>query len=156
MGRTVIRCDPPSLAYGTPDGLIAMAHQTVARDHIFVPGVRHTTVEAISLRPSANWNKAAILATTAPPVQECPMAIKFGRPIEARVRFSPEAAQDGGSARLDLTIRPRRNRKAEWVRRMVREHVLTADDLIWPVFLVDGERVRVPVASMPGSRASKR
>jgi len=33
---------------------------------------------------------------------------------------------------------------------MVREHVLTADDLIWPLFLVDGERKRVPVASMPG------
>jgi porphobilinogen synthase len=33
---------------------------------------------------------------------------------------------------------------------MVREHVLTADDLIWPLFLVDGSRQRVPVASMPG------
>ena len=82
------------------------------------------------------------------------MAIKFGRPLEATVRFSPAEAKIGvkesASVRLDLTARPRRNRQSEWVRRMVREHVLTADDLIWPLFLVDGERKRVPVASMPG------
>jgi porphobilinogen synthase len=82
------------------------------------------------------------------------MAIKFGRPLEATVRFSPAEARIGVaeqvSARLDLTMRPRRNRQSEWVRRMVREHVLTADDLIWPLFLVDGERARMPVASMPG------
>jgi len=78
------------------------------------------------------------------------MAIKFGRPLEARVRFSPVEAPERAGSRLDLAIRPRRNRRAEWVRRMVREHVLTPDDLIWPLFLIDGERVRVPVASMPG------
>src|SRR5437764_12262692 len=44
----------------------------------------------------------------------------------------------------------RRNRKSEWARRMVRENVLTADDLIWPLFIVDGTNVRVPIASMPG------
>ena len=78
------------------------------------------------------------------------MAIKFGRPLEATVRFSPTEADQLASARLDLTARPRRNRQSEWVRRMVREHVLTADDLIWPLFLVDGDRKRVPVSSMPG------
>jgi porphobilinogen synthase len=77
------------------------------------------------------------------------MAIKFGRPLEATVRFSPAEAKSA-SVQLDLTVRPRRNRQSEWVRRMVREHVLTADDLIWPLFVVDGERKRVPVASMPG------
>ena len=75
------------------------------------------------------------------------MAIKFGRPLEAKVRFSPVEAP---RVQLDLTARPRRNRQSEWVRRMVREHVLTADDLIWPLFLIDGERKRVAVASMPG------
>ena len=44
----------------------------------------------------------------------------------------------------------RRNRKSEWTRRMVRENVLTADDLIWPLFVVEGTKTRVPVASMPG------
>ena len=52
--------------------------------------------------------------------------------------------------RLDLTHRPRRNRKAEWARRLVAEHVLTASDLIWPLFLIDGTERRVPVAAMPG------
>ena len=51
---------------------------------------------------------------------------------------------------LDLTIRPRRNRKAEWARRLVRENVLTTDDLIWPMFVVDGNNTRTPIASMPG------
>ena len=52
--------------------------------------------------------------------------------------------------RLDLAHRPRRNRKAEWARRLVAEHVLTTNDLIWPLFLIDGEKKRVPVAAMPG------
>jgi porphobilinogen synthase len=52
--------------------------------------------------------------------------------------------------RLDLAHRPRRNRKAEWARRLVAEHVLTTNDLIWPLFLIDGEKRRVPVAAMPG------
>jgi porphobilinogen synthase len=44
----------------------------------------------------------------------------------------------------------RRNRKSEWARRLVRENVLTTDDLIWPLFIVDGHNARTPVASMPG------
>ncbi|GGH16797.1 delta-aminolevulinic acid dehydratase [Alsobacter metallidurans] len=51
---------------------------------------------------------------------------------------------------LELSHRPRRNRKAEWARRLVRENVLTANDLIWPLFIVEGQNTRVPVASMPG------
>ena len=51
---------------------------------------------------------------------------------------------------LDLVVRPRRNRKAEWARRLVRENVLTTDDLIWPLFVVDGHNKRTAVASMPG------
>ncbi len=74
------------------------------------------------------------------------MAIKFGRPIEARTRFAPAETQD----RLDLAVRMRRNRRAEWARRMVREHTLTTDDLIWPLFIMDGHNARTPVPSMPG------
>ncbi len=76
------------------------------------------------------------------------MAIKYGRPIE--VRLDPPAQPAPAATRLDLATRPRRNRKAEWARRLVRENVLTTDDLIWPLFLVDGAKVRVPVPSMPG------
>ncbi len=76
------------------------------------------------------------------------MAIKYGRPIELREVSRGDGA--GASPALDLTIRPRRNRKAEWARRMVRENVLTTDDLIWPLFLIDGHNKREQIASMPG------
>jgi porphobilinogen synthase len=46
--------------------------------------------------------------------------------------------------------RMRRNRRADWSRRLVRESTLTVDDLIWPLFLIDGEKVRQPVEAMPG------
>jgi porphobilinogen synthase len=46
--------------------------------------------------------------------------------------------------------RMRRNRRTNWSRRLVRETHLTIDDLIWPIFLVDGENRREPVKSMPG------
>ena len=76
------------------------------------------------------------------------MAIKFGRPIE--MRDAPPRPAALSAPALDLTVRPRRNRKSEWARRMVRENVLTTDDLIWPMFVVDGNNTRTPVASMPG------
>src|SRR5438034_7010364 len=76
------------------------------------------------------------------------MAIKFGRPIEMRV--APQRQTALASTPLDLVIRPRRNRKAEWARRLVRENVLTTDDLIWPMFVVDGHNTRTAIASMPG------
>jgi porphobilinogen synthase len=79
------------------------------------------------------------------------MAIKFGRPLESKTRVVPV---EPGTARsgegLDLAVRPRRLRRAEWLRRMVRENVLTTDDLIWPVFVVDGSKARTPIESMPG------
>jgi porphobilinogen synthase len=79
------------------------------------------------------------------------MAIKFGRPIENRTRFTPvEANPAAKDEQLDLSVRMRRNRRSEWARRMVREHVLTTDDLIWPLFVMDGNKVRTPVPSMPG------
>ena len=46
--------------------------------------------------------------------------------------------------------RPRRLRRDDFTRRLVREHRLTADDLIYPVFIVDDPRRVEPVASMPG------
>jgi porphobilinogen synthase len=60
------------------------------------------------------------------------------------------APEHAAAPRLDLPNRPRRNRKAEWTRRLVAEHVLTADDLIWPLFLADGAQARTPVPAMPG------
>ncbi len=47
-------------------------------------------------------------------------------------------------------VRPRRMRRDEFSRRLMREHRLTTDDLIWPVFVLEGQNQREPVPSMPG------
>ena len=44
----------------------------------------------------------------------------------------------------------RRTKQTDALRRMVREHSLSVDDLIWPVFLRDGEDDETPIPSMPG------
>jgi porphobilinogen synthase len=46
--------------------------------------------------------------------------------------------------------RPRRLRRDAFTRNLVRENALTAHDLIYPVFVLDGKQRREPVASMPG------
>ena len=46
--------------------------------------------------------------------------------------------------------RPRRLRQAPWARRMTRETTLAPDDLIWPIFVIEGEDRAEPVPSMPG------
>ena len=46
--------------------------------------------------------------------------------------------------------RPRRLRKQEFSRRLVRENVVTVNDLIYPVFVLEGENRREAIASMPG------
>ncbi|MEO2048316.1 MAG: porphobilinogen synthase [Pirellulales bacterium] len=46
--------------------------------------------------------------------------------------------------------RLRRPRATEWSRRMVREHQLRVDDLIWPLFVQEGDNLRTPIPSMPG------
>ncbi|HZY03790.1 MAG TPA: porphobilinogen synthase [Anaeromyxobacteraceae bacterium] len=46
--------------------------------------------------------------------------------------------------------RPRRLRRSEALRALVRETVLSPGDLVWPLFVVPGQRVRNPVKSMPG------
>ena len=46
--------------------------------------------------------------------------------------------------------RMRRNRKADWTRRLVQENRLTVDDLIWPIFVIPGQNIVDPIAAMPG------
>jgi porphobilinogen synthase len=48
------------------------------------------------------------------------------------------------------TRRPRRNRKSEAIRAMVEETIVTPNDLIFPLFLLDGKNQKTEVASMPG------
>ncbi len=46
--------------------------------------------------------------------------------------------------------RMRRNRHCDWSRRLVCENRLSVDDLIWPLFVIEGNNQRQPVASLPG------
>ncbi|MDA0997763.1 MAG: porphobilinogen synthase [Proteobacteria bacterium] len=48
------------------------------------------------------------------------------------------------------TTRMRRNRRTPWLRRLVAEQVLSVDDLIWPIFVIEGKAKREPIPSMPG------
>jgi len=48
------------------------------------------------------------------------------------------------------STRLRRNRKKDWSRRLVRENTLSCDDLIWPIFIRDGKKIKEPIKSMPG------
>ncbi|GAB5502834.1 MAG: porphobilinogen synthase [Pyruvatibacter sp.] len=65
--------------------------------------------------------------------------------IGSRSVNAPEQMAPGFPA-----TRPRRNRKNDWTRRLTAENALSVDDLIWPIFVVDGDNVRDPVATMPG------
>ena len=46
--------------------------------------------------------------------------------------------------------RLRRNRKTDWSRRLVSENTLSANDLIWPIFLTDGKNQKNQISTMPG------
>lgn len=65
-------------------------------------------------------------------------------------RFTP--TKPAGARSVDDVTgsrRLRRMRKADWSRRLVQENRLTVDDLIWPIFVVEGKNVREPIAAMP-------
>ena len=47
-------------------------------------------------------------------------------------------------------LRLRRTRASTWSRRLHAETVLTPADLIWPMFIVEGEGVEQPIDSLPG------
>src|SRR3954467_8536383 len=48
------------------------------------------------------------------------------------------------------STRLRRNRRDDWCRRLVAENTLTVNDLIWPLFVREGQGQRTPITSMPG------
>ncbi|MGP0008921.1 MAG: porphobilinogen synthase [Methylocella sp.] len=76
-------------------------------------------------------------------------------PLPQRPKREPAPEQAApvpavAAKKLDLALRLRRNRKADWARRLVRENTLSIDDLIWPIFICEGENTRQPIAAMPG------
>lgn len=48
-----------------------------------------------------------------------------------------------------MNIRPRRNRKSQSIRELVQETWLTSKDLLYPLFLVEGEKQKIPISTMP-------
>lgn len=46
--------------------------------------------------------------------------------------------------------RLRRTRQSDWIRQLVSESTLSTKDLIWPLFIVEGKKQKIPVQSMPG------
>ncbi|MBP3486110.1 MAG: porphobilinogen synthase, partial [Oscillospiraceae bacterium] len=51
---------------------------------------------------------------------------------------------------MDLTIRPRRLRTCDSLRRMVRETRVSPDSLVYPLFLIEGENIKEPIPSLDG------
>ncbi len=70
------------------------------------------------------------------------------RPMPAKNAAAP--APESAATGQYPHVRMRRNRRTGWSRRLVAETVLTADDLIWPMFVVEGRGVKQAVDSMPG------
>ena len=46
-------------------------------------------------------------------------------------------------------LRLRRLRKFDWSRRLVRENTLSTNDLIYPLFIIEGKNKKIPIKSMP-------
>src|SRR5690606_15752440 len=75
-----------------------------------------------------------------------------GSPEAAMNKHSPLIKASGRRSVDEITgsRRLRRMRKADWSRRLVQENRLTVDDLIWPIFLAEGEKVHEEIPAMPG------
>jgi porphobilinogen synthase len=72
---------------------------------------------------------------------------RAARPVAGRIGVAEAPAPAHGAF---PRVRMRRNRIDAWTRRLVAETKLTADDLIWPIFIREGKGVREPVTAMPG------
>ncbi len=67
-----------------------------------------------------------------------------------RRRSTPFDAEAPEALGAYPTVRMRRNRRDGWTRRLVAENTLSVDDLIWPIFIIEGNDEERAVASMPG------
>eukprot|EP01037_Dinobryon_pediforme_P002257 gene2257-2295_t len=106
-------------------------------------------------RRLANW----IAPTGRPVMTLLTKADKFpyGQRIKAVFAVKKELADIGGAMTTPHIIladypinRPRRLRRDDFTRRLVREHTLTVNDLIYPVFVTEGTGIQQQVGSMPG------
>ena len=70
--------------------------------------------------------------------------------IELPTAQTSDPAADEVTNPNQLTVRPRRLRRSKGLRRMVQENQLTVNDLIYPMFMMEGEGRREAIDSMPG------
>ena len=79
------------------------------------------------------------------------MASPKDKPVSLRTERAKRVGGRAAQARPGFpATRMRRNRRTDWSRRLVRETRLSTDDLIWPIFIMEGEHARSAVAAMPG------
>jgi len=73
-------------------------------------------------------------------------------PLPATARTAPVAEPGRPLSAIGAypSVRLRRARSTDWSRRLVAENRLGVEDLIWPLFVIEGTNKRLPVASMPG------
>ncbi|ABN92581.1 delta-aminolevulinic acid dehydratase [Burkholderia pseudomallei MSHR338] len=76
-----------------------------------------------------------------------PLSQKF---TEGNCKVSSVTYPSHSAMSIHPLHRPRRMRRDDFSRRLMRENILTTNDLIYPVFVVEGTNVRQPVPSMPG------
>jgi porphobilinogen synthase len=76
--------------------------------------------------------------------------IRQGAPQKASPAASPFGPEAPRAQAGYPRTRMRRNRSDEWARRLVRETHLDASDLLWPIFVQDGDVAETPIPSMPG------
>ena len=80
-----------------------------------------------------------------------PISSPLLQPLADTTEAAPENRTDAVSRTPRTPVRrPRRLRRTDALRRMVRETVLTVDDLIYPLFVMEGEGQQQEVPSMPG------
>jgi porphobilinogen synthase len=70
--------------------------------------------------------------------------------LQPLLKETRRAEDKAGHGPAFPSTRMRRNRQAPWIRNLVAENALSANDLIWAGFVVDGSGVREPIPSMPG------
>lgn len=58
--------------------------------------------------------------------------------------------KNGTTMRVNLAQRPRRNRRSESLRALIRESELRPSQFVWPLFICEGSEIQEPIASMPG------
>src|SRR5207248_9516149 len=105
--------------------------------------------------PTPPWSPAPPRSKIADPAKEAQLK-RIGmsktervHPLRPAVRSEPEAAPASPTGQYPR-VRLRRNRTDAWTRRLVAEHRLGVEDLIWPVFVHDEAAAREPIGSIPG------